>query len=168
MARRHNNNVAIANIFHGSGNGGSGNLNRRVGIGEYLDKRSIEQAKLRAMIEGPTSPRLSIRTLILTGFVVDADPFILWFDPARLRRIDFRNDCVDAGFYLPGSMKEKVSVNYPQHATEEKAFAVPARRVEVKEELKVVELRDGKKISEKPHRVKQKRDMKRRYWKGRH
>ena len=149
-----------------SGDGGAGNLNRRVGIGEYLDKRSIEQAKLRAMIEGPTSPRLSIRTLILTGFVVDADPFILWFDPARLRRIDFRNDCVDAGFYLPGSMKEKVTVAYPQHA-EGHAHAVSARRVEVKEELKVVELKDGKKISEKPHRVKQKRRDTKHKWKGR-
>lgn len=151
--------------FYGSGNNGTGNLNRKIGIGEYLDKLSIEQAKLGAMMQGPTSSRLSIRSLTLTGFVVDADPFLLWFNPGRLRHINFKDNCVDAGFYLPASMQGKVTLVYPRRV-QERAIAIPVRRVEVKRELKVVELRGGRKVEEKPYRVKQKRDGTPR-WKGR-
>lgn len=154
-------NIHVLTPSHGSGNNGTGILNRRFGIGEYLDKCSIEQAKLHAMTQGPILSHLTVRRLTLTGFVVDADPFLLWFDPARLQRINFRDHCVDAGFYLPASMKGKVTVVYPR-LTQENAVVIPGRRVELKNELKIIELRGGKKVSEKPYRMKQNPK-----WKGR-
>ena len=57
-------------------------------------------------------------------------------------------------------------VLYPrqQHIVEERAVALPVRRVDATEEVKLVELKDGKKVHEKPHRaVKQKRGLKRKW-----
>ncbi|KAF7586919.1 hypothetical protein BBP40_008028, partial [Aspergillus hancockii] len=68
-------------VYYGDG---KGNLNPQVGLGAYLDKFAIEKAKVLAMASGRTRHRLSIRTLILSGFVVDGDPFWLWFDAQRL------------------------------------------------------------------------------------
>lgn len=126
---------------------GTGNLHRTIGIGEYLDKTSIEKAKVRAMATGRTLNRLSIKTLTLNGFVVDADPILLWFDPKMLRCINFRDNCVDAGFYLCRPMR-KVEVKFP---TEIEEKAVTVRKVDVRKELKIVELRGGKKVSEAPY-----------------
>lgn len=126
---------------------GTGNLHRTIGIGEYLDKTSIEKAKVRAMATGRTLNRLSIKTLTLNGFVVDADPILLWFDPKMLRCINFRDNCVDAGFYLCRPMR-KVEVKFP---TEIEEKAVTVRKVDVRRELKIVELRGGKKVSEAPY-----------------
>ncbi|EAU30824.1 conserved hypothetical protein [Aspergillus terreus NIH2624] len=128
---------------------GDGNLSPKIGVGEYLDKLAIEKAKVRAMaLGGRTRNRLSIRTLTLTGFVVDADAFLHWFDPARLRCIHFRNDCVDAGFYLSLPMK-KVSILFPREIEEK---FVAGRRVDLVSELKVVRLLNGKKVEEIPYR----------------
>lgn len=110
------------------------------------------------MTEDPTISRLSIRRLTLTGFVVDADPLILWFDPSKLRVVNFKDNCVDAGFYLSTSMQGRTAVVYPRQG-EETAVAVPARRVDLKNELKIIELRDAKKVIEKPYRAKQKWDL---------
>lgn len=132
-----------------SGQYGDGNLSPKIGVGEYLDKLAIEKAKVRAMaLGGRTRNRLSIRTLTLTGFVVDADAFLHWFDPARLRCIHFRNDCVDAGFYLSLPMK-KVSILFPREIEEK---FVAGRRVDLVSELKVVRLLNGKKVEEIPYR----------------
>ena len=127
---------------------GTGNLNRSIGIGEYLDKTAIEKAKVCAMAVGRTLNRLSIKTLTLNGFVVDADPFLLWFDPKRLRCINFQDNCVDAGFYLCRPMK-RVTVRYPQDVNEK---AMTVRRVDLKKELKLVELKGGKKVGETAYR----------------
>ncbi|OJJ83991.1 uncharacterized protein ASPGLDRAFT_126845 [Aspergillus glaucus CBS 516.65] len=129
------------------GHMGTGNLHRTIGIGEYLDKTSIEKAKVRAMATGRTLNRLSIKTLTLNGFVVDADPILLWFDPKMLRCINFRDNCVDAGFYLCRPMR-KVEVKFP---TEIEEKAVTVRKVDVRRELKIVDLRGGKKVSEAPY-----------------
>lgn len=88
-------------------------MHPKIGYGEYLDKQSIEKAKIRALAMGPTCKQLTIKKLTLSGFVVDADPFIHWFDPVKLRSIHFKGQCVDAGFWLPASM-EKVSVRVPR------------------------------------------------------
>lgn len=145
-------------------------LNRKIGIGEYLDKLSIEQAKLRALtlMQGPVSRRLPIRRITLTGFVVDADPFLLWFDPDRLERIDFKDDCVDAGFYLPTSMHGSVTVSYPGRI-QDGAIAVPIRRVDLREELKLVDLQEGKKVGQVPYFEKKKPPPTRKAsrWRGR-
>lgn len=136
----------LANSF--SGHMGFGTLKRTIGVGEYLDKTAIEKAKVCAMANGRTLNRLSIKTLTLNGFVVDADPFLHWLDPKRLRCINFQDNCVDAGFYLCLPMK-RVNVRYPLDINEK---ALTVRRVNVKKELKVVELRGGKKIGEAPYR----------------
>lgn len=95
---------------------------------------------------GPTRNRLSIVSLTLTGFVVDADPFYLWFNPGRLRRIHFKNDCVDAGFCLPESMRGGiVTIDFPRQVKE---HAVMIRAVDPVREVKLVELRGGEKVWE--------------------
>jgi hypothetical protein len=100
------------------------------------------------MVMGRTLNRLSIKTLTLTGFVVDADPFIHWFDPKHLKCISFKDFCVDAGFYLPWPMR-KVAIHYPRDVSAE---PVPARRIDPLRELKVIELKGGKKVGEMPFR----------------
>lgn len=100
------------------------------------------------MVMGRTLNRLSIKTLTLTGFVVDADPFIHWFDPKHLKCINFEDFCVDAGFYLPWPMR-KVAIHYPLDVSTE---PVPARRIDPLRELKVIELKGGKKVGEMPFR----------------
>ncbi|KKK21639.1 hypothetical protein ARAM_005243 [Aspergillus rambellii] len=132
-------------VYYGTG---SGTLDRKVGIGEYLDKMCMEKAKICALAVGRTRQRLSIRTLTLTGFVVDADPFLHWFDPKRLKCIDFKDNCVDAGFYLCLPMK-KVKILFPKQIRE---AVSTARVVDLFSELKVVELKGGKKVAESPFR----------------
>ncbi|KAK2771434.1 hypothetical protein FQN53_004987 [Emmonsiellopsis sp. PD_33] len=124
------------------GDGGLGILHRRVGIGEYLDKFSIAAAQERAA-KMTTTPlaRLPIVKLTLTGFVVDADPFRLYFNPHRLRLINFRNDCVDAGFALPANLAEQVVVNWPRTVRDQAMIA----RVVRPGELKIVDIKRAKK-----------------------
>ena len=43
--------------------------------------------------------------------MVDADPFLHWFDPKRLRKICFKRGCVDSGFWLSRGMR-KAGVHY--------------------------------------------------------
>ncbi|KAE8147776.1 hypothetical protein BDV25DRAFT_131807 [Aspergillus avenaceus] len=86
------------------GTQGTGHLHPTIGVGEYLDKYAIETAKVTAMATGRTRQKLSIRTLVLSGFVVDGDPFLQWFDAQRLKCVRFRDECVDAGFWLGGAM----------------------------------------------------------------
>lgn len=129
-----------------SGDLGDGNLHPKVGTGEYLDKHAIEKAKVLAGMVGRTLNRLSIKKLILSGFVVDAGPFIQWFDPRRLRSCHFKNDCIDAGFYLPKSMRG-VRITFPK----EEAKVMSARRLDLPKNLKVVQLKDGKRIGEVPY-----------------
>jgi hypothetical protein len=115
-----------------SGDLGDGNLHPNVGTGEYLDKHAIEKAKVLAGVVGRTLNRLSIKKLTLSGFVVDAGPFIQWFD---------------AGFYLPKSMRG-VRITFPK----EEAKFMSARRLDLPKNLKVVQLKDGKRIGEAPYR----------------
>lgn len=126
---------------------GTGALDHNLGQAEYLDKMVIEKAKVRAMSVGRTRQKLSIRTLTLFGFIVDADPFLHWFDTKRLQRIHFKDYCVDAGFWLSKPMK-KVEVDFPRQMQEKVSTA---RRVDLSSELKVIELKGGKKISEKKY-----------------
>ncbi|CEL06621.1 hypothetical protein ASPCAL09793 [Aspergillus calidoustus] len=132
-------------VYYGTG---EGSLLHKVGVGEYLDKMCLEKAKIRAMAMGSTRNRLSIRTLVLTGVVVDADPFLHWFDPKRLKCINFKDYCVDAGFYLSHCMK-KVSILFPRMIEEP---VLRGRRVNPAAELKVIELKGGKKVGEIPYR----------------
>ncbi|CBF82764.1 predicted protein [Aspergillus nidulans FGSC A4] len=132
-------------VYHGTG---YGTLLRTVGVAEYLDKMCIEKAKIRAMASGSTRNRLSIRTLILTGVVVDADPFLHWFDPKRLKCINFKDNCVDAGFYLSHCMKN-VSVLYPKKIREP---ILTGRRVDLCRELKVVRIKGERKVKKIEYR----------------
>ncbi|KAJ6084622.1 hypothetical protein N7486_011422 [Penicillium sp. IBT 16267x] len=115
------------------GKNGRGELHHDIGYGEYLDKRCIEVAKVLAMQMGRTSRRLSIRKLTLSGFVIDADPIIQWFDPEKLRCIHFKGQCIDAGLWLPLSMKN-VSIQVPQE-TDLQAVPVGIVNVDLKKDL---------------------------------
>ena len=132
-----------ANIFFlSSGDNGCGELERRVGIGEYLDKMAIKKAWTRAIRMGCTMNQLPIVKLSLTGFVVDADPFFYWFNPHRLRILDFKNDCVDAGFALPKKMAEHVIVTWPREVVENAQVAQVIRPGQ----LKIVNIGPGGKL----------------------
>lgn len=97
------------------------------------------------MAMGRTSKRLTIKALTLTGFVVDGDPFLHWFDPDKLRSIHFKGYCVDAGFWLPRGM-QKVAVRYSKQIDLE---AVPVGITELdRKDLKVIRLKGGKKVKE--------------------
>lgn len=126
----------------------TGVLHRRVGCGEYLDKILMEKAKICAMAIGRCRQRLSIKTLKLTGFVVDADPFLHWFDPKRLKAINFKDFCVDAGFYLSLPMAH-VCVQFPREVTE---HVVVGRAASMYGDLKLVRLEGGKKVGEITYR----------------
>ncbi|KAF3384919.1 hypothetical protein F1880_001778 [Penicillium rolfsii] len=128
------------------GNLGDGALHPDIGCGEYLDKNSIEKAKILAMVMGRTFKRLSIKRLTLSGFVVDADPFLLWFDAEKLESIKFKGHCIDAGFWLARTM-EKVTVRYPRK-TELEPVAVGMVSVDVQKDLKVVNMPDGWDVGE--------------------
>ncbi|KAF3480603.1 uncharacterized protein GIQ15_05950 [Arthroderma uncinatum] len=108
------------------GESGEGELHRRAGVGEYLDKEAIAEARARASEMGCVPDRLPVVQISLNGFVVDADPFFQWFNPHRLRVINFKNDCVDAGFALPRSMSERVVVSWPNNVAE---YAMRVRHV---------------------------------------
>lgn len=98
------------------------------------------------MTIGRTSNRLSIKHLTLSGLVVDADPFVHWFDPVKLRSIKFKGHCLDAGLWLPESM-ENVIVRYPRKI-ELEPVAVGMVSVDLQKELKVMDVRGGSIISQ--------------------
>ncbi|KAJ5778732.1 hypothetical protein N7520_001978 [Penicillium odoratum] len=128
--------------FGNGGYRGYGEINTNIGFGEYLDKRAIETAKVSALHMGHPSRRLSICKLTLSGFIVDADPIIQWFDPEKLRTIQFKGYCVDAGLWLPLSMRS-VSIQVPKKIHLQ---AVPFGYVKVnlEKDLKALEIRGGK------------------------
>ncbi|GAB1198600.1 hypothetical protein APSETT444_007926 [Aspergillus pseudonomiae] len=118
---------------------GTGALHPALGIGEYLDKLVIQKAKVAGMGLGRPRTRLSIRTLALSGFVVDADPFLQWFDCGKLKCVRFGDGCVDAGFWLGDDMGG-VTVVWPGESGGEVGQGVAGRVVE-KGEIRVVRVR---------------------------
>ncbi|WEW59633.1 hypothetical protein PRK78_005112 [Emydomyces testavorans] len=133
---------------YNSGKNGQGELQRRVGFGEYLDKHAIATAREAAEALGPIPEKLPIVKLTLMGFVVDSDPFFLWFNPHRLRNIDFKDHCVDAGFALPASMSEQVVVSWPEEDHIKEAMSVRSVRPE---EIKCIDLGSTKKSAANNH-----------------
>lgn len=125
-----------------SGNLGTGELHPDLGYGEYLDKQCMEKAKILAAVMGPIHKLLPIKFLTLSGFVIDADPFVQWFDPSKLRRIHFKGQCVDAGFWLPDTMQD-VTVRSPMTMGAE-AVPVGIFKLDLKKGLKEIEVRGGK------------------------
>lgn len=82
----------------------------------------------------------------MSGFVVDADPFLQWFDPLKLHTIVFKGQCVDAGFWLSRVMS-RVVVKSP--TTLEEPVPVGVVKMDLKE-LKVIELNGGKVVEDVP------------------
>ncbi|OGM40418.1 hypothetical protein ABOM_010869 [Aspergillus bombycis] len=122
-------------VYYGTG---TGTLHPALGLGEYLDKMVIEKSKVAGMGMGRTRTRLSIRTLVLSGFVVDADPFLQWFDCGKLKCVRFRDGCVDAGLWL-GEDMGSVTVVWPGESGGEVGKGVAGRVVE-KGEIRMVRL----------------------------
>ncbi|KAJ5175728.1 uncharacterized protein N7482_001605 [Penicillium canariense] len=125
-------------VYHG--HLGDGELHPDIGCGEYLDKHSIEKAKILAMATSRACKRLSIKNLTLSGFVIDADPFLHWFDPEQLLTIRFLGQCLDAGFWLPQAMK--VSLRCPRKM-EPGIVSVGMIPVDLQKDLKVVSVNEG-------------------------
>lgn len=155
-AREHQDKLSVSELFVSphpsnlltfcSGDKGQGTLHHNIGYGEYLDTFAIMNAKKEAQAKGPVTEKLPIGTLRLTGFVVDADPFKRWFDLEKLREIDFTNDCIDAGFGLPGEMLQKVKITYPG---DESAKVLQAQAFKLSD-VKLITLKKGKKVAEEP------------------
>ena len=97
--------------FDDRGDDAQGILNTDYGFSEYLDSKAIKEGKTRAHEMGSEMLYLSIVKLTLAGFVVDADPFLRYFNPLRIREINFKRDCVDAGFFLPRALQPIVSIS---------------------------------------------------------
>jgi hypothetical protein len=79
-------------------------------------------ASARSLVssQGVNLRYLPIVKLVLAGFVVDAGPFFRWFNPIRMRHIEFRHGCVDAGFALPPHMSNLVAVSWPRNLPEDR------------------------------------------------
>lgn len=90
-----------------------GSLCDSAGSGEYLDKNAMGSARSFVAAQGVKLHYLPIVKLVLAGFVVDAGPFFQWFNPMRLRHIEFKYGCIDAGFALPSHMTNLVSIFWP-------------------------------------------------------
>lgn len=149
--------MSFLTLILSSGENGRGVLRRCVGIGEYLDKQSIEKAYARATNMGRTIDLLPVVKLSLTGFVVDSDPFFLWFNPHRLRVLNFKNDCVDAGFTLPAKMAEHVVVNWPNRVSNNVCVSMPvtagkAKLIDLgKKEKPILDEEDENTVQDKIH-----------------
>ncbi|KAL1961641.1 hypothetical protein VTN77DRAFT_1356 [Rasamsonia byssochlamydoides] len=113
----------------------------------------MEKAKLRASMMGPTVWQLSIVNLTLRGFVVDAFPFHFWFDAERLSKITF-NDCIDAGFHLPKTMAGRVTIEFPKPVPKQHERPRTGVFVNLKQQLKLVQLKGGKKVAERLYHQK--------------
>ena len=89
------------------------------GSGHYIDKLTMERTHMYAGGRAWKPPavvpqQLRIAKLNLAGFVVDADPFMTYFDPEYLREINFGDHCIDAGFALTKAMLEDVKITRPE------------------------------------------------------
>ncbi|EXJ95861.1 hypothetical protein A1O1_00986 [Capronia coronata CBS 617.96] len=98
------------------GSHGDGTLHEEFGEGEYLDQQAMKAAQINMVRTLPLENLryLPITHLTLMNFVVDGGPFFRWFDPNKLKEINFRGDCIDAGFSLPHEMKLSVRVTSPK------------------------------------------------------
>ncbi len=125
------------------GQHGEGDLSPEFGIGEYLDKQAIAMAKLEAAPRGGRLRYLPVVKLALSGFVVDAGS-MKWFDPLRLRQIEFKHNCIDAGFALPVNMVDLVKMSWPR--------GNDGRTVKVtnvtREDIHLITLKKGKIVNE--------------------
>lgn len=122
---------------------GHGQLHHELGYGELLDSLAIGLAQKRAKREGLVGDKLSIATLNLTSFVVDADPFVKWFDSAKLKDINFNGFCVDAGFSLPQEMLGQVTVSIPNGALPRVVLAKKCQTGSAK----LITIRKGKNVA---------------------
>ena len=113
-----------------------------MGYGELLDSVAIGLAQKRAKRRGPVNDKLSIAILNLTSFVVDADPFVKWFDSRKLRVVNLDGFCVDAGFALPLEMLHQVKVSIPNGAMPTITMAKKYRAGSVKR----ITIRTGRKV----------------------
>ncbi len=91
---------------------GDGSLDVSIGTGEYLDKNAMAAARNSVSSQGVNLRYLPVVKLVLAGFVVDAGPFFRWFNPMRLRCVEFKYGCIDAGFALPSHMNNLVTVSW--------------------------------------------------------
>jgi hypothetical protein len=67
-------------------------------------------------------------------------------DPLRLRQLDIKHNCVDAGFALPTNMVDLVNVSWPGKV---EGKIVTMTKV-AREDLHVITRKKGKVVSEKP------------------
>ncbi|EHY52415.1 hypothetical protein HRR83_009250 [Exophiala dermatitidis] len=98
------------------GSHGEGILHEEFGEGEYLDQQAMKAGQINVVHVLPVENfrYLPITHLTLMNFAVDAGPFFRWFDPAKLKEVQFLGDCIDTGFSLPREMKFTVRVNGPK------------------------------------------------------
>ena len=111
-----------------------------------MDKQAIALAKLETSLMSARLQYLPVVRLVLSGFVVDAGPFFQWFDMKRLRQVDFKYNCVDAGFSLPASLTNMVKVKRPD-AELRGCTMIKVTRV-ARENIRTITLKKGKRVNE--------------------
>lgn len=105
-------------LIHSRGEQEDGTLCDSVGTGEYLDKNAMALARRFVSSQAVNLRYLPVTKLVLAGFVIDAGPFFRWFNPMKLRMLDFKYGCIDAGFALPAHMNNSVAVSWPENLTQ--------------------------------------------------
>ncbi|RMD43898.1 hypothetical protein DV735_g1247, partial [Chaetothyriales sp. CBS 134920] len=151
------NDLAISEYL---GHHGEGILHEEFGEGEYLDSQAIKMARQKVLRSLPFNNErfLPVEKLSLERFVVDGGAFARWFDPRRLREIEFRDRCVDAGLYLNPEMCH-VKITAPtgchrhQLCHHQRLCRLPMGRAVKMGELKTVDLKKGRVISRKDART---------------
>ncbi len=97
---------------------------------------------------------LPIVKLVLAGFVVDAGPFFRWFNPMRLRNIEFKYGCIDAGFALPSHMSNLVTVSWPGKPQQERRTITITRTRQ--QDIRTIWLKRKSSRAEQAHGLKPK------------
>ncbi|RMZ86877.1 hypothetical protein DV736_g5895, partial [Chaetothyriales sp. CBS 134916] len=139
------------------GHHGEGILHEEFGEGEYLDSQAIKMARQQVVRSLPFNNErfLPVEKLGLERFVVDGGSIMRWFDPQRLRKIEFKDGCIDAGLYLkPGMRHVKITAATarPQHYHHYLHRQHVGRAVKMGE-LKLVDLKKGRVVSRKDTRT---------------
>ncbi len=94
-------------------------MHSHYGYGEYLDSMAIENARdtiqtVRFKQHGFLPRQLSIKQLVLGGFVVDSMALQQCFDLSRMQKLVFAYDCVDAGLAIKKQERDHIEVAIPR------------------------------------------------------
>ena len=133
------------NLSEYLGHHGEGTLHDEFGDGEYLDSQAIKMAQQEVAKDLPFNNLryLPVENLTLMNFVVDGGSIMRWFDPKRLKELEFREGCIDAGLYLREDMERTKIISPKPRPLHQFARVIKLG------EVKTAELKNGKVVTRK-------------------